>query len=148
MKVRKGQAAMEFLMTYGWAILAAVIVIAVLAYFGVFSPSTYVPDKCVLSVPLGCKDGVAGVSVASGLTFVIQNGAGSSVAISKINVTGCTVDTTGYNIADGSTQSITMACSGLSAGNKFKGSVAITYTKGTSTIAQESSGDIVAKITA
>ena len=40
---KKGQAAMEFLMTYGWAILAAVVVIGVLAYFGVFSPGKYFP---------------------------------------------------------------------------------------------------------
>ena len=33
----KGQAAMEFLMTYGWAILAGIIAIGVLAYFGVFN---------------------------------------------------------------------------------------------------------------
>lgn len=37
MQNKKGQAAMEFLMTYGWAILAAIIAIGVLAYFGVFS---------------------------------------------------------------------------------------------------------------
>lgn len=41
---KKGQAAMEFLMTYGWAILAAVVVIGVLAYFGVFNPGTYTPQ--------------------------------------------------------------------------------------------------------
>lgn len=29
---------MDFIMTYGWAILAAIIVIGVLGYFGVFSP--------------------------------------------------------------------------------------------------------------
>jgi len=29
----KGQAAMEFLMTYGWAILAAIIVIGILGYY-------------------------------------------------------------------------------------------------------------------
>lgn len=38
MKNKKGQAAMEFLMTYGWAILTGLIAIGVLAYFGVFSP--------------------------------------------------------------------------------------------------------------
>src|SRR3989344_9416178 len=30
---RRGQAAMEFLMTYGWAILAAIIVIGVIAFY-------------------------------------------------------------------------------------------------------------------
>ncbi len=52
---KKGQAAMEFLMTYGWAILAAVIVIGVLAYFSVFSPANYIPTSCVLSAPFGCE---------------------------------------------------------------------------------------------
>jgi len=41
MKNKKSQEAIEFLMTYGWAILAGVIAIAVLIYFGVFSPNNY-----------------------------------------------------------------------------------------------------------
>jgi len=40
LKGRKGQAAMEFLMTYGWAILVVLVVIGALAYFGVLSPSS------------------------------------------------------------------------------------------------------------
>ncbi len=46
---KKSQAAMEFLMTYGWAILAAIIAIGVLAYMGVFSPlnpNNYQIYKC------------------------------------------------------------------------------------------------------
>lgn len=35
---KKGQAAMEFLMTYGWAILIAIIAIAALIAFGVLNP--------------------------------------------------------------------------------------------------------------
>lgn len=38
---KKGQAGMEFFMTYGWAIMAALIAIGVLAYFGVFDPDKY-----------------------------------------------------------------------------------------------------------
>src|SRR3989344_3356497 len=45
----RGQAAMEFLMTYGWAILAAIIVIAVLAIY--FRPSNLVGQVSVLSPP-------------------------------------------------------------------------------------------------
>jgi len=45
MKHKKGQAAMEFLMTYGWAILAAIIAIGVLAYFGVFTPDRFVYEE-------------------------------------------------------------------------------------------------------
>lgn len=46
MKNKKGESmAMEFLMTYGWAILASIIAIGVLAYFGVFTPGKYIPEE-------------------------------------------------------------------------------------------------------
>jgi hypothetical protein len=48
-KTKKSQAAMEFLMTYGWAILVVLAAIAALAYFGVLSPGKFIPEKCMLS---------------------------------------------------------------------------------------------------
>jgi len=43
MMKRKGQAAMEYLMTYGWAILIIVVVVAALYAMGVFKPKASVP---------------------------------------------------------------------------------------------------------
>ncbi|MBR9692543.1 hypothetical protein GOV07_01285 [Candidatus Woesearchaeota archaeon] len=40
----RGQAAFEFLTTYGWAILVALIGIAALAHYGIFNPRTVVGD--------------------------------------------------------------------------------------------------------
>ncbi|MGV8141410.1 MAG: hypothetical protein ACP5NW_03135 [Candidatus Woesearchaeota archaeon] len=51
-----GQAALEFLITYGWAIMAALIVIGALTYFGVTNPATSLPDKCIFSNVFACKD--------------------------------------------------------------------------------------------
>jgi len=48
---KKGQAAMEFLMTYGWAILAAIIAIGVLAYFGVFNPARLAGSTGIVNAP-------------------------------------------------------------------------------------------------
>jgi len=42
---------MEFLMTYGWAILVVLVVIGALAYFGVLSPATLLPEKCTVALP-------------------------------------------------------------------------------------------------
>ena len=56
MKSKKSQVAMEFLMTYGWAILVAIIAIGVLAYFGVFSPSTY--EEFEIYEEGNCKNGL------------------------------------------------------------------------------------------
>ena len=41
----KGQAAIEFLLTYGWSIMIVILMISGLAYFGVFNISDLVPDK-------------------------------------------------------------------------------------------------------
>ncbi len=47
MNTSKSQSAMEYLTTYGWAILIMMIVIAVLFEMGLFNPN--VPAECVLS---------------------------------------------------------------------------------------------------
>ncbi|MFH0971242.1 MAG: hypothetical protein V1835_01615 [Candidatus Micrarchaeota archaeon] len=39
--MKRGQSALEYLVTYGWAILAIVIIAAVLWYTGVFNPSKF-----------------------------------------------------------------------------------------------------------
>jgi hypothetical protein len=46
---KKSQAAMEFLMTYGWALLVVLMVIAALAYFGMLNPDRFLPDKVTVS---------------------------------------------------------------------------------------------------
>jgi len=53
---KKGQAAMEFLMTYGWAILVVLAAIGALAYFGVLSPDRFLPDKCTANPPFSCSE--------------------------------------------------------------------------------------------
>ena len=82
--VRKGQAAMEFLMTYGWAILVVLIVIGALAYFGVLSPSTLLPEKCTFPVSLTCTDHQISQTQ---ITLVLLNGAGRDMNVNSINAT-------------------------------------------------------------
>lgn len=45
MKFKKSQAALEFLFTYGWAILVILVAIGALAYFGVLSPCKVYPES-------------------------------------------------------------------------------------------------------
>lgn len=51
---KRGQAALEFLMTYGWAILVVMVIIGALAYFGVLNPTMFVPERCSLGSGLSC----------------------------------------------------------------------------------------------
>ena len=52
----KSQAGLEFLMTYGWAIMVALIAIGALSYFGILSPDEFVPRRCALEPGIGCMD--------------------------------------------------------------------------------------------
>jgi len=138
---KRGQAALEFLMTYGWAILAAIIVIGVLAYFGVFSPGKYAPKVITINAPFGVTQEY---SVATdSINFVLRNGAGDSVNISSIAIAGCGTNSTAMTMADGTSKLITVPCSPvLTSSDKFKGAITITYRTGEQLIDLTSTGDI------
>ncbi|MAG47370.1 hypothetical protein CL617_02090 [archaeon] len=51
---KKAQAAMEFLMTYGWAILIILVVLGALFYLGVFSPN--ISTSCTPFPPISSCD--------------------------------------------------------------------------------------------
>ena len=139
--MKKGQAAMEFLMTYGWAILAAVIVIGVLAYFGVFSPSTYVPNQCILSAPFGCN---AGVADTAGVTIELRNGGGETYNMTEVDISGCNSTYVG-SVASDSLTTVVVSCV-LPVDTKFKGDIGISYRKVGSNLTLTSSGTIVSKV--
>jgi hypothetical protein len=141
---KKGQAAMEFLMTYGWAILAAIIAIAVLAWFGVFSPGRYVSSMCTMSAPFGCEEYALS---SGGMRFVIRNGIGDSVIISSVQVRGCGTNSVSRTIPDGGLNDTVVSCSPAVSGNRFRGDILINYTKGGSgIITQTATGTISGSI--
>jgi len=74
---------MEFLMTYGWAILVVLAAIGALAYFGVLSPDRFLPDKCTANPPFACTEYQVN---GTGLMVEIQNSAGVSVSIQNVSM--------------------------------------------------------------
>src|SRR3990167_5308518 len=95
---KKGQAAMEFLMTYGWAILAAIIAIAVLAYFGVFNPGRYTSEMCQVSAPFTCDDNsVVSATAAKGVQLILRNGGDVDYNVMNITVTNCDTTATTFD---------------------------------------------------
>jgi len=143
---KKGQAAMEFLMTYGWAILAAVIAIGVLAYFGVFNPGKYTSNMVAVNPPFGTSQELS--IQTSGITFVLRNGGGDSANISSIDINGCGTYSTETIIADGDSEVITVTCSPdpLVSGDKFKGDITITYRTGEEVMDLTGTGTITGRV--
>ncbi len=146
---KKGQAAMEFLMTYGWAILVVLIVIGVLAVY--FKPSKLTPNKVgfdgsnTIVVPEGqYKFGADGSA-----QVVVQNNENSALKNATLIITddsGGSCSSGPINIPAG--EKATFSCpTGLSTGNAgsaFKGKMTLTYDYG-SISGKTLSGEINAK---
>ena len=140
--VKKAQAAMEFLMTYGWAILVVLVIIGALGYFGVLSPTALLPEKCIFGVELACKDHKLGAE--GKVEMRLQNNLGETMYISQIKVlqddrvsTLCTQkNDPGTVLGNGQTASFAVSgCSLLSSleNQKIKVYVQVSYAKGAAT---------------
>ena len=141
---KRGQAAVEFLMTYGWAILAAIIAIGVLAYFGVFSPGKYVVGQASVTAPFYANS----YSVkTSGVSLEIKNNGGDDVSVQSVSISGCGNFSTATPVAAGSMAVFTVPCV-LTNGNTFKGDITINYLKTGSALALQSTGTVAGKVTA
>ncbi|MBU1030667.1 MAG: hypothetical protein KKB65_05535 [Nanoarchaeota archaeon] len=90
--LKKGQAALEFLTTYGWAFLIILVMIGALAYFGVLSPERFVPERCKLSGEIDCN------------TFSLDT---TNFNINLNNNLANTVNITGINLIDPKTNTRT-----------------------------------------
>ncbi|TAL55536.1 MAG: hypothetical protein EPN86_03280 [Nanoarchaeota archaeon] len=153
---RKGQAAMEFLMTYGWAILVVLVVIAALAYFGVLDPTNVVPDRCAFSSAFTCSDFLVTTVPGNNISFTILNGIGKDVYIYKANATSLGLSANcennmnlgpGILVPAGSEQVINLnGCvyTGTT-GKKYKYSVNFYYYAVGSSLNKSISGEIFAK---
>ena len=78
----KGQAAMEYLMTYGWALLVIVIVIAILLIMNPFSA----PQSCKFDqIGFACENAV--VTTGGLLLMGVTNGNNNAINVSGVTCT-------------------------------------------------------------
>ena len=132
---KKSQAAMEFLMTYGWAILIVLVVTAALFFLGVFNPRT--TNFCIATAPFTCTD-VKFQASTNTLTLVLA-AAGTYSSAPTIAVGGITANGVASTAGGGTISTITptsmtwTAWTGgvnplIVAGGKFSGTASVTYT--------------------
>ena len=130
--MKKAQSAMEYLMTYGWAILIVIIVAAALYALGIFNPATYTQSTAV---------GFQGFQVPTGgwqftsngqLTLQLRNMAGSNIEITNVTATYAgreRYNDTTYQLSAGDTYTITISGFPLAnQGTPYSITVEITYT--------------------
>ncbi len=156
--MRKGQAAMEFLMTYGWAILVVLAAIAALAYFGVLSPSRFLPERCDFPAGLTCVDKAVISSSAETITMAIRNNVGDSVQINSATVpsgddcgtvSSTTVDGAAVprNVTNNQLVTVVVTCSNnLNSGDRIKSEITINYRKQETALVHPSTGTVTGRV--
>ncbi|MGC8851253.1 MAG: hypothetical protein ACP5O3_03450 [Candidatus Micrarchaeia archaeon] len=144
MKSRKGQSALEYLVTYGWAILVIVIIAAVLWYFGVFNPNKWTVDKqCGGFSGLQCIDYTASESAGTA-SIVLGNGVGRSINITSYGVgQNTTTIAAGLKLLPNAKTTLSASSIGSSTGGEYV--VWVYYTDLTSGLAHNDTGFVKAQ---
>lgn len=143
---KKGQAAMEFLMTYGWAILAAIIVVGVLWYM-IGNPANLAGDKFVMSGTDGFVANAMSMSASvNEIVLEIRNGQASTVNITGITLSSAGTTFCSYNINTGipagQLQAFTITGCSMTVGDRVNQDVVFSYTTPGSTVTQAATGTV------
>ena len=139
---KKSQAAMEFLMTYGWAILVVLVAIGALAYFGVLSPERFLPSKCTLPAGVACVDFNIG---SADVNVVLRNGLGFDLSGVSIAISGCT-SSGSATLANGAQATFQATGCGLTSGQKFSGDVNVSYINVDTTLSHKVQGSLTGRV--
>lgn len=145
--MKKAQAAMEFLMTYGWAILVVIVAIGALYYFVGVNPDRFLNPTCTLIPGLDCQEDFKVTS--SGATLVVRNNMGATVTVNSLTlsgtgVSGCTPQSGSINY--GSSTTFTIPCSTFPSSGRVKASINLDYIKSGSLLNHNITGSLVGTI--
>lgn len=127
---KKGQGAMEYLMTYGWAIIVVVVVGIVLWQMGVFTPSASTASGFsgfgqVKPLEWSCNAGT------DTLTITFANGAGGQITNVNVGGTDCSPTTVPAGNKTVCTIASDSGCAAASAGSRYESTVSVSYTSPT-----------------
>lgn len=160
----KAQSALEYLTTYGWAILVLVVVIGVLFSLGFINPRSPISPSCVFSSDLNCK--AFALNTTGHYALDLGQGTGHTIRVTHIrctqetNATLNTSDllatpvmigngehafiTNGTQTCISTDTGVTKTATGF-AGNAYKGKFYVRYTDIETNFQHTSIGDVVIK---
>lgn len=159
MRKKKGQAAMEFLMTYGWAILVVLAAIGALAYFGVLNPGNWLPSKCTIHDGFTCQESKVYNNGTDTVVYLkVRNNLGFDADINdiRLNSSTCTLSpanddngASGWSVLNdetAETNGVIQCTSPQNIGDRFKAKIRVIYNKAGETINHTASGDMSKKV--
>jgi len=81
----RAQAALEFIVTYAWAIALVTVTLSWIAYMGFTNPTDFAGDDCRVSGEFGCEEAkLSTSSAASEASFVLRNLQKEKVSVQEV----------------------------------------------------------------
>ena len=156
-KSGSGQYAIEYLMSYGWAILILLAVAAILFYFGVLNPKIPIAPSCFFGPEMGCYG--FSMNTTGHLALDVSQSTGHPISITAMKCTqenNPSLTTVSYTVGDGGhafltdgTQKCYLADGTTVAtgqvGDVYKGKIYVKYTELDTGFVHVVSGDVVIK---
>ncbi len=147
MSMKKAQSAMEYLMTYGWAILIVIIVAAALYALGIFNPATYTGRIPTGFTTLGSPSDWD-VDSNGYVDIILNNRLPNQINVLNVTVSigsDLSYNDTEFTMAPGTTIQYTYAVSGLdlqskTAGTTYSMDVEVTYNQGAGSLNHTETG--------
>ena len=146
-----GQAAMEFLMTYGWAIIIMLSVVGILFYVGIIRPTP--PNSCTLPPGFSCSS--YKIEGGGNFSVIIGQSVGQDIVVTNLScsaVDGATASDLASNVTikngRSSTLNTVVMCKNSDGtypgrGDYYSGKILIKYTELDTGIDHQISGNIV-----
>ena len=154
MRFKRSQAALEFLTTYGWAILVVLVMIGALAYFGVLNPSKFAQERCAGGSIFSCSASANTTKITLELTnqlpekitvsttaseWDVQLANGTSITVSSVTVSGGGV----IQPSAHKTFGINLNSALGNSGDKVKIEIQVPYTRGESSLTQKATVEVI-----
>jgi hypothetical protein len=86
-------------MTYGWALLVVMVAGAALAYFGVYRSDSLMPERCLFTTGIYCKE-----------HNIVDNGDNMTVQLSLVNKLGQSITLQYLNLTSSKNQQQSSRC--------------------------------------
>lgn len=168
MRPVKLQSAMEYLMTYSWALLVIALVLVALFTLGVFNPSSVISSQCILPAGLSCvsvymvSNGLVSINLLQATNTPINITAWGCNANQSIKnmycpgsvcVNGAATTANQIKMQIGANYSYNVQCWGGTAkissnpGSAFSGYITLNYTEFTTGFPHTVVGQLQAKVT-
>ena len=144
----KGQTALDFLMTYGWALLLIVLVIGALFALGVFDINAFLGSRAVGFAQVGVA--AWNVDANGNLTLQFSNRVGTDIRVDNVTVTyrgTAATHSVNATVANGQTSASQMVgqVSSLTTGTNYNLQLSISYTDLNTNTVYKSSGTVTGK---